>query len=256
MKTLTASRILFKPAALAALLTLAAVATAPLPAQQTAAPVKAAHSAPATAVDEEESVAPAKPGSEGIKVHGHWILDVKDKDGKLVEHRDFQNALYTTTGVSAIISLLGGQHVPNSFTILLYDSQSNPYRIYPPTTSTLLPVGARVCSSAAGTPACNPNLITTLHLDSRGYYDSIILAGTFAPSTAISLTTVRTNANACFNFDNTPVSLTPAQCAAFNSYSSTAIGVGDYDFTGTVLTTPLSVAAGQTVSVTVILSFS
>jgi hypothetical protein len=29
--------------------------------------------------------------NQGLKMHGHWIIDVKNPDGKVVEHRDFQN---------------------------------------------------------------------------------------------------------------------------------------------------------------------
>ena len=38
---------------------------------------------------------PAKPSAqrgraEGIKVHGRWVIDVKDPDGKVVSHRAFE----------------------------------------------------------------------------------------------------------------------------------------------------------------------
>ena len=47
-----------------------------------------------------------RPGHEGIKVHGHWVIDVRNLDGKLVTHREFENALVVGTGVSG--SVLGG----------------------------------------------------------------------------------------------------------------------------------------------------
>ncbi len=31
--------------------------------------------------------------SEGIKVHGHWIIEVRNPDGKVVERREFENSL-------------------------------------------------------------------------------------------------------------------------------------------------------------------
>src|SRR6185312_9859994 len=49
-----------------------------------------------------------KPGQEGIKVHGHWVMDLKDKDGKVIEHRDFQNSLDRNNGTNLIIDLLTG----------------------------------------------------------------------------------------------------------------------------------------------------
>ena len=42
------------------------------------------------------AAAPAASGGgpkEGIQVHGHWTIDVKNPDGTLAEHREFENAL-------------------------------------------------------------------------------------------------------------------------------------------------------------------
>lgn len=38
---------------------------------------------------------------DGIKVHGHWIIEVMNPDGTLVESREFENALFTTAGSGA-----------------------------------------------------------------------------------------------------------------------------------------------------------
>jgi len=63
------------------------------------------------AADEEES-ASGKPGSEGIKVHGHWVLQVKNPDGTLGERREFNNSLVTSggmmTGDQLLAALLSG----------------------------------------------------------------------------------------------------------------------------------------------------
>ena len=40
------------------------------------------------------SVSPAA-GQEGLKVHGHWTIDVKNADGSLASHNEFENALVT-----------------------------------------------------------------------------------------------------------------------------------------------------------------
>jgi hypothetical protein len=54
---------------------------------------------PPTRLDEEnEPAKPTKPGNEGIKVHGHWVLQVKNADGTLGERREFNNSLVTTYG--------------------------------------------------------------------------------------------------------------------------------------------------------------
>jgi|HubBroStandDraft_1064217.scaffolds.fasta_scaffold58861_2 hypothetical protein len=48
---------------------------------------------PSPAGQEEATASPAKPGDEGIKVHGHWVLQVKNPDGTLGERREFNNSL-------------------------------------------------------------------------------------------------------------------------------------------------------------------
>ncbi len=83
--------------------TLAAYQQVPLSqvsAESMGAKAKAAKAKP-VAAEEEESAAPSKPGSEGIKVHGHWVLQVKNQDGTLGERREFENSLVlSNTGIS------------------------------------------------------------------------------------------------------------------------------------------------------------
>lgn len=43
--------------------------------------------------------------SEGIQVHGHWTIEVRDPDGTVASRREFENAL-TQEGAEALISLL------------------------------------------------------------------------------------------------------------------------------------------------------
>jgi hypothetical protein len=61
--------------------------------------------------------APAPKGQhEGITVHGHWTIEVKNPDGKVVTHREFENSLITPsnypganeTGSQALVALLSG----------------------------------------------------------------------------------------------------------------------------------------------------
>src|SRR5437879_3747133 len=41
---------------------------------------------------EQVAAAPAGGPQEGIQVHGAWTIDVREPDGTLVEHREFENA--------------------------------------------------------------------------------------------------------------------------------------------------------------------
>ena len=53
-----------------------------------------------------------KPGHDGIKIHGHWVIDVRNPDGKVVQHRDFENSLVTNgaamSGDQILAALLSG----------------------------------------------------------------------------------------------------------------------------------------------------
>lgn len=60
--------------------------------------------------------------SEGITVHGHWVIDVRNPDGKLVNHVEFENSIdpgfnlpEVTNGTSSSpISVPGGAELLNS----------------------------------------------------------------------------------------------------------------------------------------------
>jgi hypothetical protein len=89
------------------------------PAVPAAAPAKAAPSAQAV-----HPATPAKrrPGGthEGITVHGHWVIEVMDPDGRLVQHRDFENSL-TSPGAQNIPLFLSGFEIPGGWYITLTD---------------------------------------------------------------------------------------------------------------------------------------
>ncbi len=78
----------------------------------TTAEVAAANPAPAmqaaTAKPAAESAAP-KGESEGIKVHGHWTIEVRNPDGKVVTHREFENALSPGFAVPTVGQAASGE---------------------------------------------------------------------------------------------------------------------------------------------------
>jgi len=71
------------------------------PAHATAAPV-------ASPSSEEESPVPNSGNHQGIKVHGHWILQVKNADGTLGERREFDNSLVHEATLPGGDTLLAG----------------------------------------------------------------------------------------------------------------------------------------------------
>jgi hypothetical protein len=70
--------------------------------------------------------------SEGIKVHGRWTIDVRQPDGTLVSHREFENALLvsregSTVGNVILARILGRELSLGNWHIYLgSDNQSDP----------------------------------------------------------------------------------------------------------------------------------
>lgn len=58
---------------------------------------------------------------EGIKVHGHWIIEVRNPDGSIADRREFENALVPPGG-GALSQILGQAAVPSSWLIWFGDS--------------------------------------------------------------------------------------------------------------------------------------
>ncbi len=94
----------------------------------------AASARPAVTPDaEEESPKPSSAGHQGIHVHGHWVIDVRNPDGTLVEHRDFHNSLTSggaagtaevSTGDQYLVALISGSAVPSPLGIAFIQGQN------------------------------------------------------------------------------------------------------------------------------------
>jgi hypothetical protein len=253
----------------------------PTQTQSTAAPSAAA--VPATspgaipsgsAPDAKQVVAqnsPAKPSapkgqSEGIKVHGHWIIEVRNPDGKVVTHREFENALVTGTindGGAFLASILGRVVTPGSWAILLF---------IPGNGTSLAALGmdisepgspeAAECTGSTATFTCS----NTLSLTAPSYGidvfsgETLTLTGSGPVpsdlSTAASpaqIALVQTKSITCANGP----SVTPSSCST-SALSPAPLG---FSFTSRTLDgingdpSPVPVASGQTVQVTVVFSF-
>jgi hypothetical protein len=101
-------------------------------AQALAVPAAAAHPAAAAAAGEEESaLAPANANGGGIKIHGHWVLEVKNADGKVADRREFNNSLVTpstcstggtctyVSGDQLLAAILSGDMTPGGLGVTL-----------------------------------------------------------------------------------------------------------------------------------------
>jgi hypothetical protein len=67
-----------------------------------------------------QAAKPAAPKgqSEGIRVHGHWMIEVKNPDGKVTARREFENSVQPA-GESYLAALLAGNNSPGGLSILL-----------------------------------------------------------------------------------------------------------------------------------------
>jgi hypothetical protein len=63
---------------------------------------------------------------EGIKVHGHWTIDVRNPDGTLVRHSEFENAL-SVYGAATLSGYLTRSNTPDFWKISLVSSGTSPW---------------------------------------------------------------------------------------------------------------------------------
>jgi hypothetical protein len=190
--------------------------------------------------ESSEKSAEEKPSGDGgqgdIKVHGHWTIEVRDPDGTVVSHREFENSIQQ--GAQALTAILGHQAASGFWSVDLYVSPNcgnvnspaciiaepgPPLFIVPPNSTNLV---ASVTNSGA----------------------SLTLAGSVQAPVAMQIANVQTVLSTCL--------------PRFSSAACTQVGgpgAGQYaafGFTSTNRATPDVVQAGQIVQVTVVISFS
>jgi hypothetical protein len=172
--------------------------------------------------------------SEGIKVHGHWVLDVRNPDGTLASRKEFENALLTIPGEgsSALATLLAGGAAVGGWYVALASPGVNGQFI----------IGqGSICSDLPEAGSCVNSLTAVVGISGT----QLILQGTTAPfPNGLLISSAGTTLLTC------SPGLTPAACLAGGP------GVfKQWDFTQ-VAGLNQSVLTGQTVTVTVTLSFS
>ena len=213
-------------------------------------------------------------------MHGHWTIDVKDPDGKVVTHREFENALsqgfpylnYGTlpSGSSLLSALITGQTMmtPVAWAIVLegpgYPSGTNSPCVYippgygGPTSACILTQNAPSsflvvqggCPSAP-LPIYSCNLAVS-PLGTAPNFTGFQLSGSIVSTQAGTVSAVATvDANACGPTDSL------ASCTFVNSNGLVSFTSKNLDG-NTVPGDPMPVtvsAAGQTIQVTVNISF-
>lgn len=177
-----------------------------------------------------QSPAQQAPG-DGIKVHGHWTIDVRNADGSLASHNEFVNALQPS-GATALSALLGRSNTVGSWQLDLMgaDAGGPCMTIEDPTPvpCTAVEPGTTIPDdlSAAWFPTLALNLV-----QGPGGTASLELTGNVTASSAVSIEQVRS-----------VIVLSPS-----------IVGT---PFSARILATPIQVAIGQQIYVKVVLSFS
>jgi hypothetical protein len=60
--------------------------------------------------------------NDGIKVHGHWVIEVRNPDGALAARHDFHNAFHTGEGRNLLAQVLGKVRNVMEWRVLLGES--------------------------------------------------------------------------------------------------------------------------------------
>ncbi|MGB8097422.1 MAG: hypothetical protein WCF17_09715 [Terracidiphilus sp.] len=206
--------------------------------------------APGLAQAASTAAKPAGGLHQGIKVHGHWVIEVRNPDGKLAARREFENSL-TSVGPHAISEILSGWAVAGGWYITLTDPKAtvtgtpcrgspNPksyagvcFILQPTSTYDIAPQGTALCASASG--PCSNNL--ALSLTSSG---GLVLTGSIEATQSGNIGAVFTNLVFCDPATATAPSpgnlpfykFTPTQCAV----GTDTAGLSDANIKGLVIT--------------------
>jgi hypothetical protein len=181
----------------------------------------------------------------GITVHGHWTIDVRNKDGSLASHSEFENALDPNGGASLLAGLLNGEYVSGFWYVILGGD---------PGPCALTDSNGPCSVVEASAPVPDPRFINTLHFANlvrtapRGFGERpagmLTLSGFVKvtnPSQGLAVTLVQTGAVACTG------DTAPRSCVA---------PINGFGMTSHTLATPIPVVFDQIVQVKVTLSFS
>ena len=165
---------------------------------------------------------------EGIKVHGHWVIDVRNPDGTLSSHTEFENALdhYGALGLSQILSR---EVDVTGWLVSLHPGSGAPF---------------------GGSPIASPAFI----------FEPVVasLLDTSSPAAFSSLTVAHPVGTTLFVLKGVATATGAGEIDGVHTVLFAAIGnnTSVFPFTNAELPTALRLAVGQIVQVTVTVSFS
>lgn len=175
---------------------------------------------------------------EGVKVHGHWVIEVHNPDGTLVSKTEFENSL-TAGGVFQFTYILSQAATVGLWQVQLSSSNGGPCQQGSVATSCVIvePNDAMTTSSSV-----TKNLLAQgITIDP--FYMQLSGSATITANQNATIDSVKTLLGTCSPLVSTS-SCSGNQVQGFVSFS------------GTTLTQPVQVVPGQIVQVTVKISFS
>ncbi|MGB9230200.1 MAG: hypothetical protein WCC24_10705 [Terracidiphilus sp.] len=195
---------------------------------------------------------------QGIKIHGHWVIEIRNPDGTLVAHREFENKLEGLEGGQLIMSLLGGVAVKGQWMVALsVPCSSADFCVLGETglpAPQTVPIAPDLTSAFGGASSLNCQSAPagtcpqTLGIGINSPIGTVQLIGSVVAANAGSIGAVETALQECYGSNSTYPTVTVAACTQI------APNNPQY-FTGTTLTPAQSFIAGQTIIVTVTISF-
>jgi hypothetical protein len=251
------------------------LAATPAVASQSSTAVAKSETPPARAPELAQEKPPARGQQEGIKVHGHWTIEVRNPNGSIDKHVEFENGLCLSTGGGGFVAgnsgfsggdfviatILTNVLVPGGWEIFL-GSPTIPTGSSPGPACSFTPAFTLVQSNSGLANGCQSPCFASLGaptLNNNGGDNVITLTGQFTvPSGSgnTQITAVGTAIAFCSAILGSDT--TGAACLANQGANPQITSV---NFTGTYLTgaspipPAITVSANQAVSVTVQISF-
>lgn len=178
---------------------------------------------------------PAESGGgtqEDINVHGHWMIEVSNPDGTLVERREFDNAFDTQYGAINLAKVLTRQRTVAYWQIELTSLNFEPYFMY----------NIQEANDPT-TPAHNSKNLVVELIESGDDTGTIVLSGIATAHQDGKISYVSTKL----------LAVGPDNAPSDTSFTGTIWGS---NFTKFTLSPGVDVTEGQQVAVTVFISFS
>ena len=197
---------------------------------------------------------------ESVTVHGHWVIDVRNPDGSLAQHRDFENSL-ESSAQGTLAGLIGGQFSMGNMMIAMgYSGAQGPCQAtvsFPGWCAVVVNLSTHPAVDYCSAYVCAPTLTETFNSGTNyaGPYN-LVLTGSITANAAGTVNSVYTIFGSCANIPfggNGPTTFSttsPANCA-------TGVGTPNY-WVGPLTQANIpgvSVSSGQIIQVTVTLTF-